>query len=351
MTYICVKYTALISGRPSASLPTMDLQLALFPDDTPEPRVAVGPEPPTPEQLDTAARLSPEVRLGTSSWSFPGWRGIVYDREVSSRVLAQDGLEAYARHPLLRTVGIDRTWYRPIEADDFRRYADSVPEDFRFLIKADRLLTSPHDPEGYGVRQANPHFLDATYARRFVIDPILEGLGTRAGPLLFQFSPMPASLLGGPAAFVERLRTFFRQLPDELLYAVELRTPAFLSATYAECLEEIGVAHCYSVHPSMPDIPSQLRTVSPFYQPALVVRWMLHPTLRYEGAKERYAPFDRLVDEAPSTREAIARAVLDALVAERPAFVIANNKAEGSAPLTVFRLARRIASWEPEEES
>ena len=74
---------------------------------------------------------------------------------------------------------------------------------------------------------------------------------------------------------------------------------------------------------------------------------MLHAGLRYEAAKDRYQPFDRLVDEDPGSRERIARAVLDATIAERPAFVIANNKAEGSAPLSIFRLAERIASWTP----
>lgn len=325
----------------------MDQQLALFPEDPPAQAAGVGPAAPAVAHVEASSALPREVRLGTSSWSFPGWRGIVYDREVSSRVLASEGLEAYAHHPLLRTVGIDRTYYRPIEADDFRRYADVVPDDFRFLVKADRLLTSPHDPDGYGVRGANPRFLDASYAREFVIEPMVEGLGKKAGPLLFQFSPMPAAMLGGPAAFVERLRAFFRELPADVLYAVELRTPAFLCESYTDYLEESGVAHCYSVHPSMPDVAEQLRVVSPFYQPALIVRWMLHSGLRYQGAKERYAPFDRLVDEDPTSREAIARAVLDALVAERPAFVIANNKAEGSAPLTVFRLAHHIANWQP----
>lgn len=327
----------------------MDLQLALFPDDSPPSRTGVGPAAPSSSHVATATRLSSELRLGTSSWSFPGWQGIVYDREASSQQLARNGLEAYASHPLLRTVGLDRTYYRPIEADDYRRYADAVPSDFRFLVKADRLLTSPHDPDGYGVRRANPRFLDPSYAREAMIEPIREGLGERAGPLLFQFSPMPAAMLGGPGAFVERLRGFFAELPDDILYAIELRTPAFLCKSYADYLEESGVAHCYSVHPSMPDVASQLRVVSPFYQPALVVRWMLQPALRYEGAKDRYAPFDRLVDEDPGSRETIARAVLDALVAERPGFVIANNKAEGSAPLTIFRLAQHIATWEPSD--
>ena len=76
---------------------------------------------------------------------------------------------------------------------------------------------------------------------------------------------------------------------------------------------------------------------------------MLHAGFRYEVAKERYAPFDRIVDEDLASRERIAVAVLDALIAERGVFVIANNKAEGSAPLSIVRLAERIANWKPQE--
>lgn len=328
----------------------MDSQLGLFPDDPVVSPDQVEPVQPTPEHAAIAARLGRHVRLGTSSWSFPGWAGLVFGHEAPQRLLARRGLEAYARHPLLRTVGIDRTYYRPISSDDFRGYADQVPGSFRFLVKADRLLTSPHSPEGYGVRQANPHFLDVAYATEEVVGPMVEGLGRKAGPLLFQFSPMPAAMVGGAGRFLDRLHRFLNALPKGPLYAVELRTPAFMTEAYAEILDGLDVAHCYNVHPSMPPVADQLRLISPFYQPALVVRWMLHSGLRYEVAKERYAPFDRLVDKDGSSREVIARAVLDALVAERQAFVIANNKAEGSAPLSIFRLAERISGWSPPAE-
>ena len=327
----------------------MDVQLGLFPDEpTPEPTAPVGPAV-VPAELDTiAARMPRTVRLGTSSWSFPGWEGIVFDRAASQSTLARHGLEAYARHPLLRTVGVDRTYYRPIPVDDFRRYADAVPADFRFLVKADRLLTSPTSPEGFGVRERNPQFLDPLYAVQEVVGPMWEGLRRKAGPLLFQFSPIPPNLVGGRGAFLERLHRFLEALPDGPLYAVELRTPAFLGAEYADVLEATGVAHCYNVHPAMAPLERQLDVLSPFYQPALVVRWMLHAGLKYEVARDRYEPFDRIVDEDASSRERIARTVLDATIAERESYVIVNNKAEGSSPLSVFRLAERIAHWSPE---
>ena len=321
----------------------MDLQLGLFPDEpTPPASNGVGPASVGADVAAIAERLPATVRLGTSSWSFPGWEGLVYDRTASPTILARHGLSAYASHPLLRTVGIDRTYYRPIAAAEFRSYADAVPDHFRFLVKADRLLTSPLEPETFGVRSRNPRFLDADYAAEQVVRPMLDGLGDRAGPLLFQFPPIPPNLIGGARAFVERLAAFIQALPEGPLYALELRTPAFLDERYIRLIEASGVAHCYNVHPAMTPLPQQLEIVSPFYQPAVIIRWMLHSGLRYEQAKDRYEPFDRIVDDDPESRERIALAVLDALVAERPAFIIANNKAEGSAPLSLVRLASRL---------
>src|SRR5215470_3113347 len=96
----------------------------------------VGPAAQPAEVLDLAARLPAGVHLGGSTWSFPGWAGLVYDRPYPTARLAHDGLAAYARHPLLRAVGIDRTHYRPLPAEDLARYAEAVPDGFLFLVKA-----------------------------------------------------------------------------------------------------------------------------------------------------------------------------------------------------------------------
>ena len=325
----------------------MDLQFGLFPDEAPTTATApVGAVEHTARQAQIAHKLPVELRLGTSSWSFPGWEGIVYDRRASQQTLSNHGLAAYALHPLLRTVGIDRTFYRPIASDAFRAYADAVPEDFRFLVKADRLLTSPTEPEGYGVRGRNPRFLDPQYAANEVIGPMIDGLGSKAGPLLFQFPPIPPNLVGGRGPFIERLHGFLDALPKGPLYAIELRTAAFLTDSYSTALTATGAAHCYSVHPAMASLERQLDSVQAYQQPAFIMRWMLHSGLRYEVANERYQPFDQIVDEDAESRERIAIAALDASIAEKGVFVIANNKAEGSAPLSIFRLAQRIAEWD-----
>src|SRR5215472_10587082 len=106
----------------------------------PEPVPAA---PAGPELLTLAQRLPGKLRLGTSSWAFPGWAGIVYAERATEQLLAREGLGAYARHPLLRTVGLDRTYYALIAAAEYARYAAATPADFRFVVKAHAAITTP----------------------------------------------------------------------------------------------------------------------------------------------------------------------------------------------------------------
>jgi uncharacterized protein YecE (DUF72 family) len=306
-------------------------QLSLFPRaEEPSP---VGPAAVEPRLASVGARLPKDIYLGTSSWSFPGWKGIVYDREVSQKTLSRRGLEAYSRHPLLRAVAIDRTYYGPIPASEFRAYADQVPARFRFVVKAHEELTRP-----------GRHYLDTAYAIEAVVGPAIEGLGDKGAVLLFQFPPQNVRGLGGPQRFAEDLARFLRSLPRGILYAVELRNAELLTVPYLEALEAGGACHVFNVHPSMPEVAEQSRfAASDRLRPpaALVVRWMLRRDRDYEEAREDFHPFDRLAAEDDLSRKAVAR-----LCRTRPAFVIVNNKAEGSAPLSVFKLAEEIARYQ-----
>lgn len=309
---------------------------------------AVGPAPAAEGLRSIAARLPQNLFLGTSSWSFPGWAGIVYGRRSTPTRLAREGLAAYARHPLLRCVGIDRSYYGALPAAVLAGYAAQVPEGFRFVVKAPEACTVSRYPRharyGASAGERNPLFLDAAFAADTFVGPALQGLGKRAGVLVFQFPPQASQGDAAPGSFAERLARFLGALPRGALYAVEIRNPSWLTPAYAEALEAAGACHCLAIHPSMPGLAQQARIVRVERGPALVARWMLGGGRRYEEARERYAPFDRLVDEDPGNRSDLALRCRTALRAGRPAFVTINNKAEGSAPLSVFRLAQAIAA-------
>ncbi|MEI7445180.1 MAG: DUF72 domain-containing protein [Burkholderiales bacterium] len=308
--------------------------------------------------LDLPPALEPYrglLRLGTSSWSFPGWQGLVWDTPPAPYAegrLSREGLPAYAAHPLLSAVGIDRGFYAPVGVDEYRRYASQVPDGFRFLVKAPGAVTDAlrRDEHGRG-REPNPGFLDARAAIDTFVGPAVDGLGDRLGTLLFQFSPLPAATLADAPAWIASLHRFLDGLPRPLPagsgYAVELRDPSLLTPRLIDMLREAGVDYCVGLHDRMPPVERQLRALARLHGDApgpLVARWTLHAGLGYEQAKHRYAPFDALVDPDPATRDPLAAHAAATLRAGQPVTVIANNKAEGSAPRTLSLLAQAIAA-------
>jgi uncharacterized protein YecE (DUF72 family) len=304
---------------------------------------AIAAAPVTQEVRDLARQLPPGVRLGTSSWHFPGWRNLVWADAVTPGELSRHGLAAYAQHPLFGSVGVDRSFYAPLSVRQYEIYARQVPVSFRFVVKAPSLLTSPwiHGEDG-GRGKPNTLFLDAAYAVEQFVGPAREGLGTTAGPLLFQFPPLGRTLTRAPERFIAQLQEFLSRLPQGPLYAIEVRDDRVITRRFFAALKEVGARYCLGVHPRMPPVAAQAAAMSGFGPGPLVVRWNLRAGYSYEEAKTRFTPFDQLIDEDSATRESIARLCTAALAAGQECTVIANNKAEGSAPLTLVKLAQAI---------
>lgn len=309
------------------------------------PPVSVPPAQPGDAMVELGRALPEQLYLGTSSWAFPGWAGIVYGDSLPEPLLSREGLRAYSAHPVLNCAGIDRTFYAPLPASELARYAAQVPDRFRFVVKAPALVTDAFIRGARGKPAGdNPRFLDAALTAAHFIAPCVEGLGAKSGPLVFQFSPLGRSIVREPARFAARLRGFLEALPRGPLYAIELRDPGLLGAPLAAALNAARARYCFGVHSRMPGIAAQAAALAALAPGPLVARWNLHAGYAYEAAKQHYAPFNRLVDEDPTTRAALAARCQDALSGGHAAFLIANNKAEGSAPLTLIKLAQAIVA-------
>jgi uncharacterized protein YecE (DUF72 family) len=69
------------------------------------------------------------IKIGTSGWSYPSWRPGFYPEELQP----VEFLGFYAAR--FETVELNSTGYRLPSADQFRRWADAVPDGFEFSVK------------------------------------------------------------------------------------------------------------------------------------------------------------------------------------------------------------------------
>jgi uncharacterized protein YecE (DUF72 family) len=297
------------------------------------------------EATALAARLDPRIRLGTSSWSFPGWRGIVYSRTMSETALAREGLREYARHPLLRTVGIDRSFYAPVPDDDLRRYASQLPDGFLACAKAGASVTSASSLGARGLEPvANPNFLSPEVFIDEMLEPFSRHFRRFSGPFVLEFPPLPRGISLAASEFLGGLDHMLGALPRDFTYAVELREPEWLTAEYAQVLRARGASHVFNYWSRMPLPAVQADLIAPESQPVNVIRLLLPPGTRYEQQREAFRPFDTLQSPDPVMRAQVAGLARRSAAAGRDVFVLVNNKAEGSSPLTVMELARLLTA-------
>lgn len=345
-------------------------------DDLPVEDAPVVPMHADAALVRLGEKLPKGVRLGTSSWNFPGWRGIVYSPSSGSRRMAAEGLAAYAAHPIFRTVGIDRNFYRPLSATEFARFGAQVPDDFSFLVKAPRLVTDPFlRHEGGRVAGVNADFLNPKLAFERFLKPVEQGLGDKTGALVFEISPWPRGALrkaGLVPEVVERIGAFFEALAEKAVVArvlaAELRNPELLTPRMMRTLKRVGVRPVLGVHPSMPDVRRQISALRWYetetpedaaaaavddwrFSGPLVIRWSLAQNQFFERARREWTPFNRIVSADPATRTLLASLIVRAARSGQPVWAVANNKAEGCAPLTMRAMAESVVNlWAAAEE-
>lgn len=301
------------------------------------------PPPPLDTKADAAlAQKRPaHVFIGTSSWTFPGWKGIVYPGEPTMDELVAHGLETYSRHPLFNTVGIDRSYYAPLSSQELAGYAKQLPQGFRCLMKVWSRVCSYVDPR---TRAPNPDFLNPKLFRDEVLTPALASFKEHLGPLLFQMLPLSRSELLAPQIFNQKLEQFFAALPRGPSYAVELRNPEWMTPGYFQALQRHNVAHVFNHWERMSTLGEQLAREQSFTASFAVCRLLLPQGLGYEEAREAFAPFDRIQAQDDAMRADVLRLVEATKHARRQLWIIVNNKAEGSSPLTIRGLLGSMAT-------
>jgi len=141
--------------------------------------------------------MNGEIRIGTSGWHYKHWVNTYYPAKFPASKM----LDFYTQH--FDTVEINNSFYRLPAIKTAALWRDTTPGRFCFSMKASRFITH------------NKKLKDPAPAIARVL-PLLETLGPKAGPLLFQLPPRWELNL-------ERLGQFLSVLPGEFSYAFEFR--------------------------------------------------------------------------------------------------------------------------------
>jgi uncharacterized protein YecE (DUF72 family) len=159
-----------------------------------------------------------KILAGTSGFSYDGWRGSFYPRDLDASVM----LGFYAQR--LPTVEINNTFYRMPRPDVLAGWADQTPKTFVFTLKATRRIT-------HQLRLENA---EESVSHLFKVAAILE---QRLGPVLFQLPPFLRKDAG-------KLRDFLGLLPEGCLAAFEFRHPSWFDDEVFETLRAHNAALC-----------------------------------------------------------------------------------------------------------
>lgn len=159
-----------------------------------------------------------KVYVGTSGYSYKEWEGSFYpDKLPAAKRLAH-----YAER--LPAVEINNTFYRLPKTQMLQTWAEQVPRDFRFVIKASRRITH--------VKRLK----DAAEETAYLIDRV-RCLEARLGAILFQLPPYLRK-------DIPRLKAFIEILPGDLRIALEFRHQSWLDDEVFELLGAKDIALC-----------------------------------------------------------------------------------------------------------
>ena len=159
-----------------------------------------------------------ETYVGTSGWSYQGWRERFYPPEIKP----SEWLEYYAQH--FKTVEINMTFYRSPKPAILHNWVARTPEDFIFTLKASRQIT--HIKKLYKVEHDLEHL--AFLAKQ---------LRNKAGCLLYQLPPSLTKNL-------ELLESFLKSLPEGFRHVLEFRHPSWYAPEVYNLMSNHGVVFC-----------------------------------------------------------------------------------------------------------
>ncbi len=278
------------------------------------------------------------LKIGTCSWNFDSWVGLVYSGKKSRAV---EYLPEYVEQ--FDTAEIDSWFYRIPDKRSVEEYRAAVPREFSFTCKVPQEITLTHfrKRRSQDPLEPNPSFLSVDRFLTFLeaVEPVLPQLDA----IMFEFEYLNRQKMSGQEEFIDRLGSFLERLPAGLPYAVEPRNANYLNRRWFEFLSEHRSAHVFSEKQYMPhvwEVYAQHRDLVERTGGRTVIR-LLGGDRKAMEAKTG-GTWNQVVEPKDDDLSAVA-GMIASLLSSLFTIVSVNNHYEGAAPITARNLRRLIA--------
>src|SRR5262245_22375791 len=176
-----------------------------------------------------------KIFIGIGGWTFEPWRGGAF----YPKGLPHAKELSYAGERLT-SIEINGTFYRTQTPATFRKWASEVPDGFVFSVKGPRYATN------------RSVLKEAGDSIKWFLDSGVTELGSRLGPLLWQFAPTKKFDEADFGGFLELLPGKFND--RHIRHVVEVRHDSFKTPEFAALLRKFSIPAVYTDHARYPNI-------------------------------------------------------------------------------------------------
>ena len=314
--------------------------------------------------------LHPNVFLGMASDRYAGWIGQVYtegrykkgitqrthkvgNKTFVEKVLPVESVQEYFEHfPVLE---IDYTFYRLLLDDKgkptqnyhvLKSYRDYMTEKDSVTLKVPQVITARRLRRG-GAFVENETYLNPEMFTEQFYKPAIEILGSTLGGFIFEQEYHPKKDRFDADQLAKDLDTFFRKIPEESRYHIELRTEAYLTTPIFEVLEKHGLGLVFSHWTWLPPLRKQFeKTGGQFFNSGKesISRLITPMRMPYEESYAKAFSFDKMVDGMlnPKMIEDTIYLILEGTKHKERMIIIINNRAGGNAPMIARLIAEKF---------
>ena len=314
--------------------------------------------------------LHPNILIGMASDRYAGWIGQVYsegrytqgitqrthkvgERSFVEEVLPVESVEEYFEHfPILE---IDYTFYRLLLDKNgkptpnyftLKQNQQYLKKDDQLILKVPQLISARRIRHG-GKFIENEAYLNPEIFTNQFYKAAVEILGSNLSGFIFEQEYQPKKERVEVEEMAQSLDAFFKAIPKDKRYHIELRTEAYLSEPVFDILGKHGVGLVYSHWTWLPPLSKQLsKTKGRFFNSGedSIIRLVTPLRMNYEDSYAKAFPFDKMVEGMmnPVMIDDAVEIIMEGIRQRKRMRLIINNRAGGNAPMIAQQIAKRL---------